>query len=116
RKLAGEGQENGKRRAQLTYGAFLDQITDPERATRIGAWFWGVQEVPDILDRWGQDLPPSNGHLVTVPPAGGVPTLPPSSGHRVTGPPPGGAPELLWKRFIQAFGLDGIDLDLEGER
>jgi hypothetical protein len=31
-------------------------------------------------------------------------------------PPPGGAPELLWKRFSQAFGLDGIDLDLEGER
>jgi hypothetical protein len=28
----------------------------------------------------------------------------------------GGAPELLWKRFSQAFGLDGIDLDLEGER
>jgi hypothetical protein len=31
-------------------------------------------------------------------------------------PPPGGSPELLWKRFSQAFGLDGLDLDLEVER
>ena len=97
RQIPAEWQENVKHRAQLSYGAFLDQIRDPERATRIGAWFWGVQEIPEILDRWGQDLPPEHVHLVTV-------------------PPPGGAPELLWKRFSQAFGLDGIDLDLEAER
>jgi hypothetical protein len=97
RQIPAEWQENVKHRAQLSYGSFLDQIRDPERATRIGAWFWGVQEIPEILDRWGQELPPEHVHLVTV-------------------PPPGGAPELLWKRFSQAFGLDGIDLDLEGER
>ena len=97
RQIPAEWQENVKHRAQLSYGAFLDQIHDPERDTRIGAWFWGVQEIPEILDRWGQDLPPEHVHLVTV-------------------PPPGGAPELLWKRFSQAFGLDGIDLDLEAER
>jgi len=97
RQIPAEWQENVKHRAQLSYGAFLDQIRDPERSTRIGAWFWGVQEIPEILDRWGEDLPPEHVHLVTV-------------------PPPGGAPELLWKRFSQAFGLDGIDLDLEGER
>ena len=97
RQIPAEWQENVKHRAQLSYAAFLEQITDPERASRIGAWFWGVQEVPDILDRWGQDLDPAHVHVVTV-------------------PPPGGAPELLWKRFSQALGLDGIDLDLEGER
>lgn len=97
RQIPAEWQENVKHRARLRYATFLDQVTDPERATRIGAWFWGVQEIPDILDRWGQDLPPEQVHLVTV-------------------PPPGGAPELLWKRFSQAFGLDGVDLDLEGER
>jgi len=97
RQIPAEWQENVKHRAQLGYGAFLDQIQDPERSTRIGAWFWGVQEIPEILDRWGQDLPPQQVHVVTV-------------------PPPGGAPELLWKRFSQAFGLDGVDLDLEGER
>jgi hypothetical protein len=97
RQIPAEWQENVKHRAVLGYDAFLEQIRDPERATRIGAWFWGVQEIPDILDRWGQDLPAEHVHLVTV-------------------PPPGGAPELLWKRFSQAFGLDGIDLDLEAER
>ncbi|QIG45313.1 hypothetical protein G5V58_23450 [Nocardioides anomalus] len=97
RQIPAEWQENVKHRAQLRYAAFLDQITDPERASRIGSWFWGVQEVPEILDRWGQDLDPAHVHVVTV-------------------PPPGGAPELLWKRFSQAFGLDGIDLDLQGER
>ncbi|MDQ4053986.1 MAG: hypothetical protein M3237_14970 [Actinomycetota bacterium] len=97
RQIPAEWQENIKHRSQLTYAAFLDQIQDPSRTTRIGSWFWGVQEIPDILDRWGHDLPPERIHLVTV-------------------PPPGGAPELLWKRFSQAFGLDGLDLDLEVER
>lgn len=97
RQIPAEWQENVKHRAVLGYGAFLEQLRDPARATRIGAWFWGVQEIPDILERWGQDLPTEHVHLVTV-------------------PPPGGAPELLWKRFSQAFGLDGIDLDLEAER
>jgi hypothetical protein len=63
----------------------------------MATWFWGVQEIPDILDRWGHDLPPERVHLVTVPPLGG---------------PPG----LLWQRFEQAFGLGGLDLDLDIDR
>ena len=54
------------------------------RASRIASWFWGVQEIPDILDRWGGDLPPERVHLVTV-------------------PPPGGPPDLLWERFSAAL-------------
>jgi len=96
RQIPAEWQENVKHRATLSYRAFLDQIRDPERDSRIGTWFWGVQEIPDILNRWGDELPPEHVHLVTV-------------------PPPGGAPELLWKRFSHAFGLDGIDLDLVAE-
>jgi hypothetical protein len=94
RQIPAEWQENVKHRAQLSYADFLDEVRDPERATRIGAWFWGVQEVPEILDRWGQDLPPEQVHVVTV-------------------PPPGGAPEVLWKRFSQALGLDGVPLELD---
>jgi hypothetical protein len=97
RQIPAEWQENVKHRAALSYGAFLDRIQDPRREGRIPTWFWGVQEVPDILDRWGRDLPPEHVHVVTVPPAGG-------------------SPELLWKRFVEAFGLDGIDLQLDGER
>jgi hypothetical protein len=97
RQIPAEWQENVKHRAALSYGAFLDQIQDPRRQGRIPTWFWGVQEVPDILDRWGRDLPPAHVHVVTVPPVGG-------------------SPDLLWKRFVEAFGLDGIDLQLDGER
>ncbi len=97
RQIPAEWQENVKHRAALTYGRFLDQIQDPRREGRIPTWFWGVQEIPDILDRWGHDLPPEQVHLVTVPPAGG-------------------SPDLLWTRFTEAFGLEGIPLQLDGER
>jgi hypothetical protein len=97
RQIPAEWQENVKHRAVLSYGAFLDQIQDPRRESRIATWFWGVQEIPDILDRWGHDLPPEHVHLVTVPPRGGP--------H-----------QLLWSRFARAFGLDGLELDLEAER
>ncbi len=97
RQIPAEWQENVKHRSTISYAAFLDQIRDPARTGRIATWFWGVQEIPDILNRWGHDLPPDRIHLVTV-------------------PPPGGDPGLLWQRFSRAFGLDGLDLDLEGER
>lgn len=97
RQIPAEWQENVKHRSVLTYARFLEQIRDPAREGRIATWFWGVQEIPDVLQRWGHDLPPERIHVVTV-------------------PPPGGAPDVLWRRFSQVLGLDGLDLDLEAER
>ncbi len=97
RQIPAEWQENVKHRASFGFGRFLELIRDPERGHKVGAWFWGVQEIPDILSRWGADIPPERIHLVTV-------------------PPPGGAPDVLWQRFSAAFGLDGLDLELETER
>ncbi|GAB6986615.1 hypothetical protein [Nocardioides pyridinolyticus] len=97
RQIPAEWQENVKHRSSVSYGSFLAKIQDPKRESRIATWFWGVQELPDILNRWGHELPPEQIHLVTV-------------------PPPGGPSQLLWKRFSLAFGLDGMDLDLEAER
>jgi hypothetical protein len=97
RQIPAEWQENVKHRSAMSYARFLSRITDPSRNSRIASWFWSVQEIPEILDRWGADLPPERVHLVTV-------------------PSPGGAPDLLWKRFSQAFGLEGIDLELGDER
>jgi hypothetical protein len=97
RQIPAEWQENVKHRRELSYATFLQHIQDPRREGRIATWFWGVQEIPDILNRWAHDLPPDRVHLVTV-------------------PPPGGPPQLLWERFSQALGLTGLDLDLEAER
>ncbi|WP_205471741.1 hypothetical protein [Nocardioides sp. SYSU D00038] len=97
RQIPAEWQENVKHRSTLSYATFLERIQDPTRDSRIGSWFWGVQEIPDILNRWAHDLPPEHVHLVTV-------------------PPPGGPPELLWQRFSRAFGLDGLELDLGTDR
>ena len=36
-------------------------MSEPEEDAR-------VQEIPDILNRWGHDLPPEQVHIVTVPP------------------------------------------------
>jgi hypothetical protein len=87
RQIPAEWQENVKHRRVMTYGQFLDALRDDQRGNEIGQWFWGVQEVPDVLDRWGSTLPRERVHLVTV-------------------PPPGSPPLLLWERFAGLFGLD----------
>ena len=97
RQVPAEWQENVKHRSHITYAKFLRTIRDPGRETKIGSWFWAVQEIPDILDRWGSSLPPEHVHLVTVPPSGS------DRGE-------------LWRRFSHTFGLDGLDLDLAAER
>lgn len=73
RQIPAEWQENVKHRATLSYGQFLTQLRDPERSGRIASWFWAVQDLPAILERWGSGLPPERVHLITVPPAGGTP-------------------------------------------
>ena len=55
----------------------------------MAQWFWAVQGVPDVLDRWGTEVPREQVHLVTVPPSGSSPTL-------------------LWERFAGLFGLDAV--------
>lgn len=87
RQIPAEWQENVKHRRTLGYRQFLDKVTDPRRRGALASWFWGVQEVPDILDRWGATLPPEHVHLVTV-------------------PRPGAPRDLLWQRFASVLGLD----------
>ncbi len=87
RQIPAEWQENVKHRRVVGYRDYLDKITNPARTGKLAAWFWGVQEVPDILERWGSTLPPERVHLVTV-------------------PRPGAPRGLLWERFAQVFGID----------
>lgn len=87
RQIPAEWQENVKHRRTKTYGRFLENLRDPQREAEVAQWFWGVQEIPDVLDRWGESLPREQVHVVTV-------------------PPPGSSPTLLWERFAGLFGID----------
>ncbi len=97
RQVPAEWQENVKHRRTVSYRNFLEQVTDPARATTVASWFWGVQEVPAILDRWGATLPPERVHVITV-------------------PKPGAPVTLLRERFAEAFGLDLAQLDATSDR
>jgi hypothetical protein len=97
RQIPAEWQENVKHRRTIGYREFLDTITDPRRDGELASWFWGVQEVPDILDRWGSTLPPDRVHLITV-------------------PKPGAPRDLLWERFAAVLGLDAAALRPETNR
>lgn len=97
RQLPAEWQENLKHRRTVRYRDFLDKVADPARDGELASWFWGVQEVPDILDRWGSRLPPEQVHLVTV-------------------PKPGAPRDLLWRRFASVLGLDPEALEPETTR
>ncbi len=87
RQIPAEWQENVKHRRTKTYAQFLEDLRDEQRSSEVAQWFWGVQEVPDVLDRWAASIPRDRVHLVTV-------------------PPPGSDPTLLWERFARVFGID----------
>jgi len=94
RQIPAEWQENVKHRRILRYQQFLAQIMDPDATGTIPTWFWSVQDVPAILDRWAGDLPPERIHVVTV-------------------PRPGAPPRLLWERFAHVFDLDPEAFDVD---
>jgi hypothetical protein len=87
RQIPAEWQENLKHRRTKPYRTFLDDLQDPTRSAEVAQWFWGVQEVPDVLDRWASSIPRERVHLVTV-------------------PPPGASPTLLWERFAGVLGIE----------
>jgi hypothetical protein len=90
RQIPAEWQENVKHRRTKEYGQFLEHLRDEQRTSEVAQWFWGVQEVPDVLDRWAEAIPRARVHLVTV-------------------PPPGSSPTLLWERFASLFGIDPVE-------
>ncbi len=97
RQIPAEWQENLKHRRTVAYRDFLKQVTADVPETELATWFWGVQEVPAILARWGATLPPEHVHVVTV-------------------PKPGSPRTLLWERFAGVFGLDPQAWPIESDR
>jgi len=97
RQVPAEWQENVKHRRTLGYRAFLDQVTGAARRGTVGSWFWSVQDIPAVLDRWAADVPPERVHVVTV-------------------PRPGAPRHVLWERFAEVFRLDPVAFDTTTER
>ena len=92
RQIPAEWQENLKHRRTVGYKEFLDRIMDPNPEGTVATWFWGVQDIPQILTRWSAELPADQVHVVTV-------------------PKPGAPRDLLWERFASVFGLDPQQFD-----
>ncbi|HET8605107.1 MAG TPA: hypothetical protein VFM09_14355 [Marmoricola sp.] len=53
-------------------------------------WGWPSQDLPAVLHRWAEAVPPERLHLVTV-------------------PPPGAPRDLLWQRWCEVTGIDDRD-------
>ncbi|WP_205471739.1 hypothetical protein [Nocardioides sp. SYSU D00038] len=96
RQVAAEWQEQVKHQRRVTFRSFLKQLqaSDSRKASR---WFWRVQGLPDVLERWSANLLPSQVHLVTV-------------------PQPGARHGELWRRFCTATGIDPAWAPLDSER
>ena len=86
RQVPAEWQESVKHRYKRPFARFLRSVQGTERRDSP-MWFWRVQGLPDVFNRWALDLPPERVHLVTVPPSGA-------------------APGKLWRRYCRAFGID----------
>ncbi len=84
-------QEQVKGGFPTPYDVFLDHVRNEEER---GAWFWEVQDLPDIARRWGDGIDPDRVHVVTVPSDRSDPTL-------------------LWRRYASVLDLDPFAYDTE---
>jgi hypothetical protein len=94
RQIPAEWQEHIKHRSSKGFGEFVDELMHGGRSSR---WFWRVQDVPEVLRRWGRTLPGNRVHVVVVPPAGSDPAM-------------------LWKLFTGLLGLDANAFALDRSR
>ena len=95
--LPAEWQETVKHRNSGTWQRWVRRVMRTENAERPAPWFWQVHDTLDVLRRWSQGLPPSQVHVVTVPPAGSP-------------------ADLLWQRFASVIGVDAASVDLSAAR
>jgi hypothetical protein len=96
RQVAAEWQEQLKHQRKVSFKTFVRQLRESDHR-KANRWFWRAQGLPWVLERWGNNLPPAQIHLVTV-------------------PRPGGPPDELWRRFCTATGMDPAWAPKEGDR
>jgi len=66
---------------------FCEQVLSPHRAHEPAQRFWASQDIPQVLARWGSELPRENVHVVCCPPSTD-------------------SPDKLWARFAEVVALD----------
>jgi hypothetical protein len=96
RQIPAEWQEGIKQRRKWSFHKFLNEVQTRSQ-TAPDLWFWKVQGLPNVLNRWSAGLSPERVHLVTV-------------------PPPNAPEGLLWRRFCQVFGIDPAWAPQESQR
>ncbi|MEX0427875.1 hypothetical protein AB3X52_09605 [Nocardioides sp. DS6] len=96
RQLPAEWQEQVKHNGRNGFRRYLRQVRKAQQ-NHPNRWFWRVQGLPDVLTRWGCNLPPERVHLITV-------------------PQPGAPKETLWLRFCEVVGIDPAWAPEEAER
>lgn len=96
RQVPAEWQETVKHRGRSSFRRYTRQVRKA-KMSRANRWFWRVQGLPDVLTRWGSNLPPEQVHLITVP--------------RQDAPR-----DALWLRFCEVVGIDPIWAPLDSER
>ncbi len=81
RQVPAAWQESVKQGRTWSYASFVKKL---RKGT---AWFARAFDLPAVLGRWGEGLPPEQVHVITVPPSGS-----------------GG--DLLWLRFCSVVGIE----------
>ncbi len=88
RQVVSEWQERIKNGSTSTFQEFQDKLLQQVAGDDYGSLFWRYQHLPDVLHRWGAELPPDHVHVV----------VPPRSSRD---------PAELWRLFGEAAGFDG---------
>ena len=93
RQLPSSWQQALQSGASMEYGAYIERL---RRLMEQGATDSRRLHLdpPLVLERWAEHVPPERIHVVTVPPAGGSPTL-------------------LLERYCRVLGVDPADLESE---
>jgi hypothetical protein len=92
RQATAHWQEEVKNGRPWSFADFEQALWGPGESAADEFGFWRHQDLAAVLGRWGSVVPPSNVHLVVVPPSGGDPAE-------------------LWRRFCDALALDPAVVD-----
>jgi hypothetical protein len=91
--LPSHWQEDVKHGQVADFDSWYERVSKRDPSEWQLRWFWRVEDIPDVLDRWGSTLPAERVHVITV-------------------PRPGAPASLLWERFAGVIGIAAGDLDL----